>query len=511
MRQGVPEFAGAPTMSRHRSGALWAIAALLLAVGARPLGAQEMSQQDLQARVQTLTEAVNRAQQQLEESQRQLADLRRQLADLRQQMDPPGQAQAETAQQSLSAEVEALKEEQAMHTTQIATHDQEKVETASKYPLKMTGLILLSGLVNTNRVDVPAAPTLALSGAGSTGFSMRQTQLGLDARGPHLFGASSFADVRVDFFGQAAQSSYGGGYDAAGLLRLRTAHAFLEWEHTQAFFSLDRTILSPNEPTSLTAVATPPLAWSGNLWTWNPQVGASHDFSLPGGYRFRTEAALIDAADPSYTASAAGSVQAPTTVEQSRWPGAEGRLAVAGAQEESGFRFGVGGYFSPHRTPYYGNQFDSWAGTLDYRQPLPARLQLSGSFYRGLGLGGLGGGAFKDYGVRESSLYPSLYFVWPLDAVGGWAELKERASERLQFNAAFGTDSVTAREVRRYPGPVANIYQNLIGNRTYTGNVIYSPSAWLMFSLEYRHLESRYADSSVPSGNVIGAAAGYRF
>jgi hypothetical protein len=65
--------------------------------------------------------------------------------------------------------------------------------------------------------------------------------------------------------------------------------------------------------------------------------------------------------------------------------------------------------------------------------------------------------------------------------------------------------------VRRYPGPVADIYQNLVGNHTYTGNVIYSPSAWLMFSLEYRRLESRYADGHVPSANVIGAAAGYRF
>jgi hypothetical protein len=28
-------------------------------------------------------------------------------------------------------------------------------------------------------------------------------------------------------------------------------------------------------PTSLTAVAIPALAWSGNLCTWNPQVGVT--------------------------------------------------------------------------------------------------------------------------------------------------------------------------------------------------------------------------------------------
>jgi len=487
----------------HEAGA---IAGVLLSMAAGPLVGQQIPPQDVQAKIQTLTDAVSRAQEQLEESQRQIAELRRQLAELRQQMDPPGQADAATAQQRLSAEVEVLKEEQAVHTSELATHDQEKVETASKYPLKMTGLVLLNTFVNTNRVDIPATPTLALSGGGSTGISMRQTILGLDARGPHLFGAGSFADVRADFFGSSSQNNYAGGYGAAGLLRLRTAHAFLQWENTRVFFSLDKPVLAPNEPSSLTAVALPPLAWSGNLWMWNPQVGSRHDFSLPGSYRFRTEAALIDAADPDYAAA----VSTPSTAEQSRWPGVETRLAFVGGHEDTGFALGAGGYFAPHRTPY-GSQFDSWAGTLDYRQPLPAGLQLSGSFYRGLGLGGLGGGAYKDYGVRESVRNPSTYHVLPLDAVGGWAELKERASERLEFNAAFGTDSDNARQVRRYPGPVADWYQNLVRTQTLTGNVIYSPSAWLMFSMEYRHLQSRYANGTTPSSNIIGAAAGYRF
>lgn len=511
MRQTVPEYARRQITRPCRMRAAAAFAGVLLSVAAGPLIGQEVPPPDLQAKVQTLTEAVNRAQQQLEESQRQIADLRRQLAELQQQMDPPGQAAAATTQQRLSAEVEALKEEQAVHTSELATHDQEKVETASKYALKLTGLVLLNAFVNTNRVDLPATPTLALAGAGTTGLSMRQTILGLDARGPHLFGASSFADVRADFFGSASQNNYGATYGAAGLLRLRTAHAFVQWENTRAFFSLDKPLLAPNEPTSLAAVAIPPLAWSGNLWMWNPQLGVRHDFSLPGIFRFRTEAALIDAADPNYAASSAGSIQTPSTAEQSRWPGVETRLALAGGDEDTGFALGAGGYFAPHRTPYAGEQFDSWAGTLDYRQPLPAGLQFSGSFYRGLGLGGLGGGAYKDYGVRESVRNPSIYHIWPLDAVGGWAELKERVSERLQLNAAFGTDSLTAEQVRRYPGPVPDIYQNLVRTETWTGNVIYSPSAWLMFSMEYRHLESINADGAKPSSNIIGAAAGYRF
>lgn len=88
----------------------------------------------------------------------------------------------------------------------------------------------------------------------------------------HLFGAASGADVRVDFFGRTSQGGYS---SAGGVLRLRTAHAALHWKNTEAFAELDRRILNLNVPSSLTAVATPPLAWSGDLWNWSPQVGVT--------------------------------------------------------------------------------------------------------------------------------------------------------------------------------------------------------------------------------------------
>ena len=163
---------------------------------------------------------------------------------------------------------------------------------------------------------------------------MRQTVLGIDARGPHLFNAQTHADVRVDFDGGAVSDGTPANAYGGGLLRLRTAHAALEWDHTQAFFSLDRPIVSPQSPTSLNAVAVPALGWSGNLWTWNPQVGVTQDFSLPGAQRIRVQAALIDVMNPPqiYNGAAAStaSITTPTTAELSRWPGAEGRIAFLG-------------------------------------------------------------------------------------------------------------------------------------------------------------------------------------
>jgi hypothetical protein len=462
-------------------------------------------QTDVANKVQLLNDALNRAQDQLSQAQRQLQDLRQQIADLRDQV---GNASASVEQQQLASQVEALKENQAVQASQIATHEQDKVESESRYPVKVTGMVLLNGFVNTNRVDMPATPTQALPGAGTTGASLRQTVLGLDLLGPHLFGAHSHADVRADFFG-STDSNNTGAYDAVGLLRLRTAHAALAWENTEAWFSLDRPVLSANEPSSLTAVAVPPFSWSGNLWTWNPQVGITHDFGASSAERFRLQGALIDAQDPPYSASASPAQYPASTAEQSRWPGAEARMAF-GSVEDTGFRLGAGGYFAPHRT-IYGSSFDSWAATLDYRQPLPGRMQLSGNFYRGAALGGLGGGAYKDYGIRPDLDNPGAFYIRPFDAVGGWAELKERATERLEFNAALGMDSVPAGQILRYPAVAASAYQYLARTQTFTGNAIYSPSAWLLFSLEYRHLDSSPVNAPASTSNIIGVAAGYKF
>ena len=51
------------------------------------------------------------------------------------------------------------------------------------------------------------------------------------------------------------------------------------------------------------------------------------------------------------------------------------------------------------------------------------------------------------------------------------------------------------------------VYPNLARNRSFIGNLIYSPSPYLLFSLEY--LTCKLSDRGLPAGsNVIGIAAG---
>ena len=103
------------------------------------------------------------------------------------------------------------------------------------------------------------------------------------------------------------------------------------------------------------------------------------------------------------------------------------------------------------------------------------------------------------------------YYVRPLDNLGGWAQIKERINERLELNGALGTDEIVAHELRSFSVPNGSIYSNLSGNRTYTSNLIFSPSAYLVFSLEYRHLRSTTIVGPPARSNVIGIGAGFKF
>ena len=476
--------------------------------------AQAANQENLARQIQQSTDAMAKVQAQLEQSQQQLDEMRKELGELQRQM-PRSEATAPAPMVSASAPgsslsssqgasgpgaavIQDVAERQAVLNSEIATQEQTKVESESKYPVKITGMLLLNGFVNTSAVDVAANPAVGLGGAGSAGANVRQTMLGLDARGPHLFGARSFADLRMDFFGSPAasgtSSTYSGYFNTdSGLLRLRTAHAGLHWDQTDLYFALDRPITSPDTPASLTAVALPALAWSGNLWTWNPQVGITQKFGLPESSGVQLQAAVIDVGDapfpPSLLLSGASNSTPPSSAEQSSRPGVEARVALLGSErEDERSHVGAGGYFARHLSSL-GYSYDSWAATLDTRLLLLARLQFSGSAYRGLALGGMGGGGYKDFAYSENPNTGGYYFR-PLDDVGGWAQLKEKVSERLEFNGAYGMDDVFAGQLRRYFVYDGSMVQNLARNRTFTGNVIYSPSAYLLFSLEYRRLES---------------------
>lgn len=487
-----------------------AAGAILIAAMLCASESSAQTQESVAEKIDRLDADIVKVSAQLEQSENELRDLKLEVTKLRQQAKLPAEGspteQPDASAATLASAVEEIREKQDVEQTQLAVQEQAKVGSGSRYPVTISGMILFNSFVNTRAVDVPSTPAVAYYGSGTTGASIRQSILGINATGPHIFGAMSHADIHADFDGGQASSGYS---NMIGLLRLRTAHAELDWQNTKAFFAYDRPLISPDSPNSITAVALPALAWSGNLWAWNPQGGLEQNLSLTSAAALKVQAALIDVADPPNPFGSASTTSFPQTSEQSRWPGAQARFSLLDQKSETGAHIGVGGYFAPHMTPG-GWRFNSWATTADFHLPAFSHLDFEGNAYRGQALGGLGGGAFKDYVYRMDPDSGEVY-LRTLDDMGGWVQATQKVNERLEFNEAFGMDNVPGYQLVPFAIAGSNGYYNLARNRTFTGNVIFKPSSYLLYSIEYRRILSSPVDAPTSTSDIIGIAAGYRF
>ena len=136
-------------------------------------------------KVQRLTAAVARAQAQMDAYQKQLQDMQKELSTLQNELavqkgtapaapavsqnSNPGSTAAQNVPPAVSssasaATLEDIRERQAVQESQIATHEQTKVETESKYPVKISGLLLFNSYVNTRQVDISAQSHLCIAG-----------------------------------------------------------------------------------------------------------------------------------------------------------------------------------------------------------------------------------------------------------------------------------------------------------------------------------------------------------
>jgi hypothetical protein len=127
---------------------------------------------------------------------------------------------------------------------------------------------------------------------------------------------------------------------------------------------------------------------------------------------------------------------------------------------------------------------------MDANLPLGHKFSLSAEFYRGAAIGGLGAALGRSV-LYDGILSNQETTVVALNTVGGWAQLKFRATPKLEFNGAFGDDNPFASDVRNFGDQAASYAPSFItGNRAAFGNVIYRPRSDLVMALEYRRLRT---------------------
>jgi hypothetical protein len=147
---------------------------------------------------------------------------------------------------------------------------------------------------------------------------------------------------------------------------------------------------------------------------------------------------------------------------------------------------------------------DGWAGMADWEIPLASRVSLTGEFFRGRAIGGLGGGIGQTVIFSGSPVDPAIQ-VRGLDAIGGWSQLKFKATGKLEFNGGFGLDNPYAADSLAFPAGESYYAHPLLKNQSSLFNFIYRPRSDLLFSAEYLHLHTTqlYNDNSAEQFNLI--------
>lgn len=409
---------------------------------------------------------------------------------------------------SLQERISKLEDDQNLLNDRIIEQSQTKVESGSKYRVRLSGIVLLNTAVtrgSVDNLDFPqvATPPSTPGTSGSFSGSLRQSQIGIEAFGPDIAGARTSANVKFDFAGGFPNTPNGAAF---GIVRLRTGTIRLDWSDTSIVAGQDSLFFAPLTPSTLSSLAIPALSYTGNLWSWTPQIRIEHRVALSDNSKLLFQAGILD--------SLTGDVprqnyRLPTAGERSGQPAYATHVAYVRRAFGKDLIVGVGGYYGRQNWGF-GRNVDGWAGLTDVTVPLGNLFSLTGEFYRGRAVGGLGGGIGQSILVSGPIANPGTS-VHGLDSMGGWMQLKFKPKANFEVNFAYGQDNPFASELRYFPAS-AYYYGSLLSrNQSPFVNFIYRVRSDVLFSVEYRRLQTYTLDSNANTANQIGLGLGYAF
>lgn len=418
----------------------------------------------------------------------------------------PGQA---GHHESIEDQLARLEEKTDLLDAKVADQYQTKVESGSKYRLRLSGIFLLNLYGNTGSVDNQDFPEIAEEtepGVSDRAFggSLRQSQINLEGFGPDLAGAHTSANLSVDFAGNLLEESNGAWM---GGVRLRTGVFRMDWANTSLVAGQDALFFVPLSPTSLASLAVPAMSYSGNLWGWTPQVRVEHRFALAGDSQVTVAAGILD--QLTGDTPSPGQERDPSWGEQSGQPGYAAHIGWSKKTANGIWGIGAGGYYGRQ---YWGfnRGVDGWAGTVDLRVPLNRYFEFSAAYYRGRSVGGFGGGVGQtvlfngDPGLASTSVYG-------LNSQGGWAQLTFKPRQDFSLNAAFGQDNPFASQLRLYPVVPSEYEEPLLKNQSWFVNGIYQLRSNILFSVEFRRYATNDLGPDRYFANSANLSLGYLF
>lgn len=477
-----------------------AVAALLWLLGASTLGAQTpgapatpLGSQSTPT-LDALAAEIRRLQLAIQALQSQLDDSRQQTA---------------AVQQALEAMRDSLTEERDLLTAQISTLEQAKVESGSKYRVRVFGMALMqlvSARGTVDNIDLPSLAIEAVPGdsGGNISAAVRQSYLGVAVFGPPLGGAKTSADFTMDFFGGFPAANDG---LSAASVRLRTLSLAAEGKRYSIRAGQEAVFFSPLSPTSLASTAYPALSQSGNIWAWTPQVSVERRIERPGSTEVNLRGGVLDSLTGELPAGEYSRLA--TAGERSRLPAFAGRVGWRRTRDDRVFSAGAAVYYARQNWKYERNVHAA-AFTADWDWPLSDRVLVSGEFYRGRAIGGLGGGANSSVLFEGSATDPGS-IVHPLRSTGGWTQVKLKTTPRLEFNGVFGLDRSRPRPTTATLEPPTDESPFAPSNSSAFINAIYQARSNIFFSVEYRRLWSTRIDGRAWLADHVTVSGGVAF
>jgi len=402
--------------------------------------------------------------------------------------------------------VQKLEEVTSLIGSKVDEQYQTKVETASKYRARLHGIVLMNAFRSVGGADnldfpVYAVPVPGFAPNATVGATLRQSEIGLEIFGPNLMGAKTSADVQFDFAGGFPATGNGVNF---GFGRLQTASLRLDWDRTSVVAGQDSLFISPLSPTSFASLATPAFAFAGNLWGWTPQLRIERRFAVSDQQTITMQAGILDNLD--WELNYSSFERTPQAGEMSGQPAYAFRTAWSRPIRQHPLSFGVAGYYG-RQDWAWGRYVDAWAGMADWQLPILPRLHLSGEFYRGRGIGGLGGGIGTSVVFATTQASSPLR---PLNTSGGWTQLKLQLTPKLELNGVVAQDDAFTSNIRDFatdttPGSI------LGRNRGALGNLVFRPRSDLVFSAELRRLRTFPVYTSSSTVNQVNLAMGILF
>lgn len=375
----------------------------------------------------------------------------------------------------------SVEEKVAVNDSRIEEMAQSKVEASQRFPIRITGMALFNGFLNSAGSGGDRYPTFAWPGRQSSGGgSFYQTTLGLEYSGPQAFlGGKVHGSVYMDFAG-------GSGTPLDLGFRLRTGEIQIDWTDRSLMAGVQSPIFAPRQPTSLAQVEVPALAGAGNLWLWLPQVRFEQKIRLSDTSGVRAQVGVVQTAEMQLYQ------QGPHSPEPAR-PGIEGRFQFYHGATD-GRRIEIAPGFHSSITHVAGSSVSSNLFSLDWFTNPWQKLEFTGAFFSGQNVGPVGG-------ITGYTVLPTGIAI-PVHSKGGWGQLTLLATPRLSFHIFSGLED----------GRTVDLSPYAIGrNWLYGANFFYRLAPNVLVGVEASQARTAYIDSRLRLNNHYDLALAYLF